>query len=266
MTLTTTVGRRVSDGRAHRSRRGSYALLALMLLGSAACGNSGETLSAPLPGSIVVTTTTSGFFQDDSYTLLVDGENAGTIGANDEVTLSELDPATYDVALGDLADNCDVQDVSVTVESDASASAALDISCVYGQPTSYTIQYSRERPDLDTGEITVCPFGICSTTDAWDLWVYHSSTTDPYTNIRQNQTNAVEIAHLPGVTLQDLTEEDYAGATFTTDLVTDQLFDPDRVILIRTDAGNVYALGNPVVDGTANTLTFDAALIDAPQP
>lgn len=263
MTLSKAVRHSFSSDRARGLRRGSHALVALIALGSTACGNSSETLSAPLPGSIVVTTTTSGFFQDDSYQLLVNGEPQGTIGANDEMTVSELDPATYDVALGDLADNCDVQDVSVTVESDASASASLDISCAYDQPSSYTVQFNRERPDLDTGDITTCPFGICSTNEAWDLYVYYGSSTAPNTVIRQNQANAVEIAHLAGVTLQDLTNEDYAGATFTTDLVADP-FDADRVILIRTDLGNVYALGNPVVDGTANTLTFDAALIDVP--
>ncbi len=263
MTLTTEVGYRVADDGTRRSRPGRYAPMALMLLGAAACGNSGETLSAPLPGSIVVTTTTSGFFQDDSYTLLVNGQSEGTIGANDEMTVSELDPATYDVALGDIADNCTVQATSVEVVSDASANAALEIACTYGSADSYTIQFGRERPDLDTGDITTCPFSICSTDEAWDLYAYYSSTTNPDTQIRQNQKASVEIAHLPGVSLQDLTQADYEGATFTTDLVPDA-FDAGRVILIRTDVGNVYALGNPVVDGTAQTLTFDAALIDAP--
>jgi len=216
-----------------------------------------------LPGSIVVTTTTSGFFQDDSYTVLVDGESAGTIGANDQMTISELDPATYDVALGDIADNCSVQATSVEVVSDASASAALEIACAYGQSDSYTVRFGRERPDLDTGDITTCPFSICSTDEAWDLYAYYSSSTDPDTQIRQNQTNNVEIAHLPGVSLASLTEADYAGASFTTDLVSDA-FDSGRVILIRTDVGNVYALGNPVVDATAQTLTFDAVQIDGP--
>jgi hypothetical protein len=41
-------------------------------------------------------------------------------------------------------------------------------------------------------------------------------------------------------------------------------FDSGRVILIRTDTGQVYALGNPVEDAQALTLTFDAALIVQP--
>jgi len=53
--------------------------------------------------------------------------------------------------------------------------------------------------------------------------------------------------------------EDARAATFTTSLV-DAPFDSSRVILIRTDQGVMFKLGNPVeaelvVDG----VTFDAA-------
>jgi hypothetical protein len=240
-----------------------HALLALGVIGGVACGDSGQTLVAPLPGSIVVTTSTSGFLKDDSYELFVNGQSEGTIGANDEMTISGLDPSTYAVDLGDLANNCVVDGVSVTVDSDATADASLSVACSYDAPVSYTLRFSRERPNLDTGEITVCPFGICSTQVGWDLWVYDNTSTTPHSVIRQNQTTAVEIAHLPGVTLANLTEADLQGATFTTSLLADP-FDSGRLILIRTDAGNVYALGNPVEDGTAQTLTFDAALVAKP--
>jgi hypothetical protein len=95
------------------------------------------------------------------------------------------------------------------------------------------------------------------------MYVFYNSQTTPQSVIRQNETAAVEIAHLAGVALADLTEADYAGATFGTDLVADP-FDSGRVILIRTDTGQVYALGNPVEDAVALTLTFDAALIVQP--
>ena len=45
-----------------------------------------------------------------------------------------------------------------------------------------------------------------------------------------------------------------------------ELTDAGRVILIRTDLGNVFALGNPVEDliSSPAVLTFDAALIAEP--
>jgi hypothetical protein len=237
--------------------------MALMLTGGAACDSGPSSTTGPqVPGSISVTTATSGFLQDDGYQVLVNGESKGAIGANDELMLVDVEPATYEVDLGDLASNCTVEGASATVVPEQTASVSLTVVCTHAAAESYTLQFGRQRPDLDTGNVTVCPFSICSTTEAWDFYVYDSFSSTPHSVIRQNQTNTVEIAHLPGVTLANLTEADYDGAVFTTSLVADP-FDASRVILLRTDLGAVYALGNPDEDYTAGVLTFDAALLVA---
>ncbi len=247
-------------------RRARQAVVATVAIGVVGC--SGDPPAAPndeppAPGAILVKTETSGFLKAESYELVMDGAGGGTIGANDEVTISGLDPGSYQVDLGDVPDNCSAEAVTVSVASGETALASFAVDCAFAEPVAYTIQFNRQRPDLDTGEITVCPFGICSTQEAWDLYVYNNLQTDPQSVIRQNQTNEVEIAHLPGVTLESLTEADVEGATFTTELVADP-FDSERVILIRTDLGGVYALGNPAEDLTDGTLTFDAALVAEP--
>ncbi len=234
---------------------------AFVTMSVAACDES--TVAPPvedLPGAITVTTVTSGFLKDDGYEIIVDGESAGAIGANDEVTLAELDPATYELALGDVADNCSVEGVAVEVAAEETATATLSVVCAPGEGQEVSIRFNRDRPDLETGEIAECPFGLCTSGAVWDLYVYFSSASDPHSVIRQNQADGVEIAHLPEVTLETLTEEDVSGATFTAELVADP-FDAGRVILIRTDEGNVYALGNPVENETMQTLTFDVVLI-----
>jgi hypothetical protein len=247
----------------HASRRGWHIVVPLLAIAIplVACG--GDASAPPSPGSIMVTTETTGFLKADGYDLMVDGVSSGAIGANDAVTINELDPGEHELDLGNVPDNCSAAGNSVSVESKQTADVSIAVTCTYATPVTYTIQFNRQRPDLDTGEVTVCPFGICSTQDGWDLWVYNDFSTDPHSVIRQNQTTAVEIAHLPGVTLGSLTEADLQGASFTTDLVSDP-FDTARVILIRTDLGNVYALGNPSEDLTNGTLTFDAALISKP--
>lgn len=245
----------------HAGRRGWHAVVALVTIGLVAC--SGGDVTAPEPGSMVVTTETTGFLKAEGYELMVDGVANGAIGANDEVTISELEAGDYQVDLGDVPENCSAEAVTVSVESEQTAEASLVVTCTYAAPVEYTIQFSRQRPDLDTGEITVCPFGICSTQEAWDLYVYNNIATDPHSVIRQNEATAVEIAHLPGVTLESLTEADLEGAAFTTALISDP-FDAGRVILIRTDLGNVYALGDPLEDLTNGVLMFDAALIATP--
>jgi hypothetical protein len=249
-------------------RRRWHALAALIAIGVVACGESngsGDPMGPPEPGSILVMIGTSGFLKPDAFEVLVDGVHERSIDANGQVTISGLEPGSYQVALGEVPDNCAVEGVTVSVEPGETAGVSLNVDCGYAEPVSYTIQASRQRADLDARDpeaITVCPFGICSTTEDWDMWVHRSTQTEPESVIRQNQTNGVEIAHLPGVTLEELTEEDFEGAQFTTELIAD-LFDAGRVILIRTDLGNVFALGNPVEDSAGGTwtLTFDAALI-----
>ena len=260
--LKKTVAKCFAWDRTREVRRESRALVVLMVIGGTACGQTDST-SPPPPGSILLTTETSGFLKDDSYELLVDGESQGTIGANEGVTIEGLDPATYEVELGGVAENCVVESVSVLVVPEETADVSLVVVCAYSEPGAYTLRFSRERPNLDNGAITVCPFGLCPSEEEWDLHVYFSSQSDPHSVIRQNQSTGAEIAHVPGVTLEELTEQDFEAVTFTTDLVGDP-FDSGRVILIRTDLGYVYALGNPTEDTVAQTLTFDAALIVEP--
>lgn len=247
----------------HARRRGWHALVSLLAFSAVACSEGATGPAEPEPGSILVKTATTGFLKAEGYGVVVDGVNMAAVGANDSVTVTGLVPGSYLVELADVTDNCTVEGVLVPVESAATAEASLTIDCTYADPVAYTIRFSRDRPDLETGAITECSFGLCPTEEEWDLWVYNDSGTDPSSVIRQNQTTGVEIAHLPGVTLAELTEADYEAATFTTELVGDP-FDSGRVILIRTDLGNVYALGNPSEDLVASTLTFDAALIAQP--
>ena len=254
-----------SRERGRTGRRCSHALAVLCLAGSLACGEDAPT--APVvpppaaPGTISIATVTTGFMKDDGYEVLVNGESRGTIGANDAVTVAELDPATYAVDLADVAANCTVEGASsIAVESSVTAEITLTVVCAPDAPVELKVLFDRERPDMDTGEIHECLFGLCSTNEGWDMYVYYSSATNPKSVIRQNQTQGLEIAHLPGVTLADLTEADVAAATFTTDFVADP-FDVDRVILLRTDGGALYALGNPVEDVVRLGLTFDYVLI-----
>jgi hypothetical protein len=247
--------------RVRELRRGRYALASLVLVAGAACGESSSTVGPALPGAIQLSTETSGFQKDDSYELLVDGVSQGTIGANDQMTISDLDPATYQVALGDVAANCTVESTTVEVASEQTASVSFGVSCTYASTDEYVIRYTRDRPNLDDGTLTDCIFGICpSGENEWDFYAHYNSQTTPRAVIRQNQTTAVEIAHLPGAVFEELTEQQVAAATFTTSLVADP-FDGGRVILIRTNEGAIFALGNPVENDMSQTLTLEAALL-----
>lgn len=243
------------------SRLRRSALMALLVAFTAACGeSSNEVLGPPLPGSIAVTVVTTGFMKDDGYELLVNGESQGSVAADAEATIDDLEPANYEVDLGDVADNCSVEGTSVAVVSEETALVALTVVCLAADPVPYAVRASRDRPDLDTGAMVECSFGLCPSDDEWDVWVEFDSQGDPQAVIRQNEDIAVEIAHIDGVALADLTDMDVEGATFSLEPV-DAPFGPNTVVLVRTDQGNLYALGNPTEQTLLLTATFDAMLI-----
>ena len=261
---------KIHNGSAHGMRRapwtGSRTAALLLTLAVVACGESTEeVIGPPLPGSLVLATETSGFLQDDSYEIFVNGQSQGMIGANAEMTLGDLDPATYEVTLGDVAENCVAESttLSVSVASQETAAAAVTVVCAAPAPTPYTIRESRDRPDLDTGTIVECPFLSCPSNDTWDFYTDFKSQGDPQATIVQNVGIGVEVAHVAGVTLATLTEADYESASFSAEVGTEP-FAPENVVLVRTDQGAVYALGNPVETTLTLTLTFDAVQIVRP--
>lgn len=239
------------------------ALLGLATVALTACDSAEspvEVDTTPLPGAIAVATVTTGFLQDDGYELFIDGVSQGTIGANDQVTLADLEPATYELTLGDVADNCTVSAASVTVTAEATVDGVLAVACAAEASEPMTIRASRDRPDLDTGAVVQCNFGLCPSDTDWDLFVEFDSQSDPQSVIRQNLSAGVEIAHVVGVALGDLTEDDVAAASFTAEFE-DRAFSSSSTVLVRTTSGAVYALGNPVEDTLLLTLTFDAVRI-----
>ena len=69
-----------------------------------------------------------------------------------------------------------------------------------------------------------------------------------------NASNGVEVAHLESAVFEDVTSDDIADAQFKQEEL-DVPFQPGLVILIRTDNGVVFKLGNPSENGSG--LSFD---------
>lgn len=59
-------------------------------------------------GVLQVVTETTGPDPDDAYTLFVDGDFAGPIGANDTISSAELVTGNHSVRIGDIALNCQI--------------------------------------------------------------------------------------------------------------------------------------------------------------
>ncbi len=128
--------------------------------------------------------------------------------------------------------------------------------CVpHGSTTSATLGFEMDFIDLDTGVVTRDDFMGGGPEN--DLNIAYNAGRPVHSVVFQQFGR--EIAHLTGVAYADVTGCDVAGAAFTTSLI-DISFDPGRVILVRTDTGAVFKMGNPV---EGDTLTFDfAELLD----
>jgi hypothetical protein len=245
---------------ARARRRVGYPAVALVVMGLVGCS---DPAGPPEPGAILVRTETAGFLKASGYDLVVAGNGSRTIGATDEVTIAGIEPGSYVVELANVPANCSAEAVNVAVAAKETTAVTFAVNCTYEAPVSYTVQFTRQRPDLDTNQITVCAFGICPSQEEWDFYVHNNINTQPRSVIRHNTTTGVQIAHVADTNLAALTEAHFAAANFTT-TVLDVPFGTDRVILIRTDLGNVFALGNPVENLINGTLTFSAARIARP--
>ncbi len=97
------------------------------------CGGGGSDLAGPEPGSLDITTVTSGPEPDlDGYTLSIDGAAPEAIDVNGSRHTEGLVPGEHTVALAGLAGNCTAATgTGVTVEVPAGAAAAVrfEVAC-----------------------------------------------------------------------------------------------------------------------------------------
>ncbi|HEY8257613.1 MAG TPA: hypothetical protein VIG08_08135 [Gemmatimonadales bacterium] len=85
-------------------RRRATALLVGPL---AACGSVDDTGSGGDEDGLQLSTRTSGTRPDnDGYTIMVDGTAHGTIGPNDQVTVTDVEPGDHAVELSQIQFNC----------------------------------------------------------------------------------------------------------------------------------------------------------------
>jgi hypothetical protein len=125
-----------------------------------------------------------------------------------------------------------------------------------------TLEFESEGLDLDTG--TVVPI---------EPWTLVADPADPQPDlvlacnaeraaravVFHNRMNEVEIAFLDGVPFNLVDSTDLAGLSFTAAVI-DEPFETGDSVVLRTDTGAHYLLGNPLEDAAG--VTFDTQLLD----
>src|SRR5215207_3163026 len=100
--------------------------------------------TGPATGTLALTVSTSGGTPDpDGYLVLVDGADAGPIGVNDTVTISDLSTGSHTVGLGSTAANCVVQGEnprSVVITAGGTSTLSVAVLCNTPVPATGTIR------------------------------------------------------------------------------------------------------------------------------
>jgi Tol biopolymer transport system component len=105
-----------------------------------------EVACSALPGSLRVTVTSSGWDVDpDGYTLILDGNPAGTLAAEDVLTLPSAQAGAHTVTLTGVAPNCALRiprQLSLTIHSEQESAIAFTVLCTLASgPTGEQIVY-----------------------------------------------------------------------------------------------------------------------------
>jgi hypothetical protein len=129
-------------------------VLAVLAMASAVswlgCGGDGSDLTGPKPGSLDVTTVTSGPEPDaDGYTLSIDGAAPEAIAVNASRHTEGMVPGPHSVALAGLAGNCTVgtgTGVTVEVAEGAAAAVRFEVACAATTGTIEIVTTSAGSP------------------------------------------------------------------------------------------------------------------------
>ncbi len=125
---------------------------------------------------------------------------------------------------------------------------------------SATLAFESEYLDLDSETTESLPGSLGNPSPVMDLRAAYNSGRTTHTVIFQQGSR--QLIHLTGRTFASVTKADAMAAAFTPGLV-DEPFDDTRVILIKSELGAIYKMGNATEDNAG--VTFDyAKLVDAP--
>ncbi|MHC4789514.1 MAG: FG-GAP repeat protein, partial [Planctomycetota bacterium] len=125
-----------------------------------------------------------------------------------------------------------------------------------------TLAFEREGVDLDTGTVVpIEPWTLVAdpTNPQPDLVLACNSDRAVRAVVFHNRMNGVQIAFVDGVPFNLVGSADLAGLSFTAAVI-DEPFETGDSVVLRTDTGAHYLLGNPVEDATG--VTFDTQLLE----
>jgi hypothetical protein len=120
---------------------------------------------------------------------------------------------------------------------------------------SATLEFETQVLDLDTGTVTEQTPDLRSSTEGVDILIgYHADRTPHAVVITAGE--GVTFAVMNGVSYDSVTAGDVAGLGFSAEII-DHSIEATDTVVVKTDEGAVFKLGNTVEDDTAATFSYE---------
>ncbi len=120
---------------------------------------------------------------------------------------------------------------------------------------SATLGFEGQGLDLDTGAVVNAGPGHVGESTGVDILIVYNADVVPH-SVAVPAGEGVEISFLDNTPFANVTAASVSGLTFTSDPANLPLELNDTVV-VRTDAGTLFKLGNAVEDGTSVTISYE---------
>lgn len=120
---------------------------------------------------------------------------------------------------------------------------------------SATVEFETQALDLDTGTITEQAPDLLNNVEGADVFIgYHADRTPHAVVMRAG--DGVALALLSGINYDSVTAADAYGLSFSEEAI-DQAFEAADTVVVKTDMGATFKLGNAFEDDAGVTFSYE---------
>ena len=120
---------------------------------------------------------------------------------------------------------------------------------------SATLEFETQAFDLDTGTVTEQAPGLMDGTEGADVRIGYHADRIPHAVVITGG-EGVTLANMSNVSCDSVTVADVAGLSFSAEVI-DQPLEASDTVVVKTDAGATFKLGNAVEDDVGVTFSYE---------
>ncbi len=119
---------------------------------------------------------------------------------------------------------------------------------------SATLEFETQALDLDTGTVTEQAPGLLDGTEGADVRIGYHADRIPHAVVFAGE--GVTLAFMSGVSYDSVTAADVSGLSFSEEVI-DQALGANDTVVVKTDAGATFKLGNAIEDDAGVTFNYE---------